>query len=341
MEIDNRIKFPQGKQKAFLLESKKDLELTWLEFANKLDVGYNTLRKNYAMEYRYLPHKAFIKICQLRFISEKYVSSNYHTEILNFYSGFGSIRARLPSNVNITFKKDIPILDVSQIELNNYDKIKGLKFPNKLVPKLAEEIGIHIGDGFLSNKKKEYRLKGSKEEKDYYDNFIKKLYKELFNININLKEYETTYGFEIYSKALWVFKNKVLKIPAGRKNSIEFPKIINVNDIEILASFIRGLFDTDGCVNFTSRYGYYKHYPRIGIGLISKKIIEGTEKILYMIGLKPYKYKDKLGYWHIDLNGYERLEKYSQLIGWSNPKHLKKVKEWKKRYPKLAKNVKA
>jgi hypothetical protein len=115
----------------------------------------------------------------------------------------------LPSNINITFKKEVPIFDISPIKLSHYDKIKDLKFPNKLTPELAEEIGIHIGDGFLSKRRNEYRLKGAKSEKEYYNYFLKKLYKKLYNLNINLKEYENTYGFEIGSQGLWTFKNKI------------------------------------------------------------------------------------------------------------------------------------
>ena len=39
------------------------------------------------------------------------------------------------------------------------------------------------------------------------------------------------------------------------------------------------------------------------------------------------------------MNGYERLEKYSKLIGWSNPKNWDKIIKWKKQYPELGKEV--
>jgi hypothetical protein len=50
-------------------------------------------------------------------------------------------------------------------------------------------------------------------------------------------------------------------------------------------------------------------------------------------------YQGKAGYWHIHLNGYKRLEKYLKLIGWSNSKHLNKIKKWKFSYPEISKNV--
>ena len=213
-----------------------------------------------------------------------------------------------------------------------------MKLPNKLTPELAEEIGMHIGDGFLSKRKNEYRLKGSKNEKNYYKH-IGRLYKALFNLDLNIRDYSDTHGFEIASKGLWKFKNKILGIPAGRKNNIELPHVIKINNINILTSFIRGVFDTDGSIYFRTNYGFEKYYPSLQIVMLSKKLILGIGEILSMLGFNPYIYNSKEGYWHIHLNGYKRLEKYSKLVGWSNSKHLNKVKKWKFSYPEISKNV--
>ena len=72
---------------------------------------------------------------------------------------------------------------------------------------------------------------------------------------MNMRDYSDTHGFEITSKGLWEFKNKILGIPAGRKDNIELPDIIRVNDVKILTSFIRGVFDTDGNVYFRTNFG--------------------------------------------------------------------------------------
>ena len=161
----------------------------------------------------------------------------------------------------------------------------------------------------------------------------------LYNINVKIKEYEESYGFELYSQGVWNFKTKALGIEAGKKDNMTFPSILKVNDKEILCSFIRGLFDTDGSICFKSQNKIKKYYPVISIALISKNIIFGAAEMLTMLGFEPYRYQDKLGYWVIVLNGYERLERYYEMIGWSNPKHLRKLKEWKIKYPMLAKNI--
>jgi len=342
--MEKRVVFPKDKQKEFILDSRNSLNLKWSEFEERLGLKRQALEKAYRYEYCSFPKKLFTKICQLRGLSEKDVLKKYDACIRNLIpiagrKVFGENRTKLPET-KITFKNSAPSFDVSSIKLSKYDKEKNLKLPNKLTPELAEEIGMNIGDGFLSNKKKEYRLKGNKNERDYYDGFIKDLYKKLFNLDLNLKEYETTYGFELYSEAFWSFKNKILGIPAGRKNSINLPDIIKVSDRDILTSFIRGLFDTDGSISFTRNYdNYINYYPTISLTLKSKDLMFGIAEILTMLGLEPKIYPAAFDCWRIDLNGYNRLAKYSRLIGWSNPKKKDKVLKWKNKYPELGKEV--
>lgn len=231
------------------------------------------------------------------------------------------------------------ILNVEKVNTSFFDKRKKISFPKILTPDLAEEIGIHLGDGFLSKKRNEYRLKGGKDEKEYYGGFVKPLYKKLFNIDVKVREYESTYGFEEASQGLWKFKTEVLGIPAGRKDTIRCPEFIKNQTQKIQVAFIRGLFDTDGSVSFLSKYGYKSYYPCISLTSKSKFLIEDVKIILTNFGLNPKVFQDRKRYWCIYLNGYERLARYSRLIGWDNPKYIKKINNWKERYPKLGEEV--
>ena len=343
--MQKRAVFPKDKQKEFILKIKKDLGLTWVKLAEKLRVNNSTMKRSYRYEVCSLPYSLFLDLCNLINWQPKRVEKEYNIKtvklnpinnIPNNTGIFKKSRTKL-SDINIKFKNSSTKLDLSLINLSNADIKKNLILPSILTPALAEEVGMHYGDGFLSDKRSEYRLKGNKNEQDYYDLFIKPLYKKLFNIELNIKEYETTYGFELYSKGLWEFKSKSLKISPGRKNKIRLSKLIKVNDIKILTSFIRGIFDTDGCVSFISRYGFKSYYPTIGIALSSKDLIDDIEEILIMLGLNPCKYKNKKGYWCIYLYGYERFKKYQKLIGWSNQKNLRKIDKWKNSYGNLMK----
>lgn len=196
-------------------------------------------------------------------------------------------------------------------------------------PLLAEEIGIHLGDGFLSSKKYEYRLKGHKiDEKWYYIDYLKYLYKFLYNLELNIKDYSDTIGFEISSLALWDFKVRVLGIKPGRKDNLVIPDIIRVNNEEILCAFLRGFFDTDGCVTFLYKYGKGNYYPCITITQKSHKMIVEVAEILNMLGFSPkvYRYGEET---KLMLNGYSQLKHYGEKIGWKSPKHLNKIVRWK------------
>jgi len=121
---------------------------------------------------------------------------------------------------------------------------------------------------------------------------------------------------------------------AGEKSKISVPERLKVKDIKILCGLIRGLFDTDGCVSFQSRYGYDKYYPVISINLLSKNLIRDIGEILKMLGFNPCIYLDS-EYGKICLYGLGSLMRYEKMIGWSSQKNLNKVLEWKNRRKSL------
>ena len=238
--------------------------------------------------------------------------------------------------VDITFENTNLDLDLSPVSYSKIDVERNLIFPEKLTPDLAEEIGMHLGDGFLSAKRNEYRLKGSYiDEREFYKDFIKPLYKRLFNLDVSLKDYAQCYGFEVCSRALWTFKANVLKIPAGRKTGIRVPEIVKVKDQEILSAFLRGYFDTDGCLSFVSKYGYPSYYPTISASSISEFLTKDVAEILSMLGLRPYVWFDG-NWWSVQMFGYANFFRFFDLIGWNSKKYIDKINAWRLRYPKLA-----
>jgi intein/homing endonuclease len=339
--MKKRVVFPVGKQKEFVKYFKEKINLPWAEISKKLSVNENTISKAYCFETCNIPLGVFEKIVLLCEEKPKAVLKKYQAKIIDEVTVIGrkvmGEQKKKLEEVNILFKNSNLELDNSKVSFSIIDRNKRIMIPSKMTPELAEEIGIHYGDGFLSSKRFTYRLKGNlKDEMPYYQNYIAPLFKKLYNADINLKQYRTTYGFELYSQAVCEFKVKVLGIKPGNKQYIEFPECLKVNNIEILTAFLRGLFDTDGCLYFKTNYGYKKYYPTITIELFSKKIIIAVSGILSMLGFKPGIYfRGNMG--TIRLNGIGSLKRYEKLIGWSSPKNLNKVKEWKIQYPELNK----
>ena len=332
-KISKRVVFPKGQQGQFLRDVKAKQSLTWKEFEEVVD--FNGIRTNYQYERVSLPFALFLRGCELLGERDDSVLENYNAEIIENIgvSDFGKSRKGI-NPVNISYTKLPSQLDSSEIKMNFWDKRKNLVLPLKLTPLLAEEIGMQLGDGFLSNARTEIRIKGNNfDERDYYDFFVRQLYKKLYNVSINLKQYDSTYGFELSSQGLWKFKVNTLGLNPGKKESLNVPAIVKVNDPEILAAFIRGLFDTDGNVYFQSKYGRKKVYPCLSISQKGYSLLKEVSEILEMLGFNPYFYYDiKRDDSKVILYGITQLKYYAQLIGWNNPKHLNKVKEWRKIY---------
>lgn len=221
------------------------------------------------------------------------------------------------------FKSNDIIFKLDNIEFSSSDKKRNIKMPPCLTRDLAEEIGIHIGDGTLPNKKYYFSVRGDKNEERYYTDYVFSLYEKLFNLKLNKLERQSVCGFEISSKALYQFKNKVIGMPVGDKvkNGIDVPIcILQCRNKEMIKAFIRGAFDTDGCVSWIKT----KKYPIIEVSIRSKNFIKNFKYLLETLGFIPSVcYKS----YSIRLNGPIMFLKWVKEIGSNNPKHKEKMKK--------------
>jgi len=217
------------------------------------------------------------------------------------------------------FINEIAYLDLKNVRFSRPDKFKKIKLPKKMSEELAEEIGVHMGDGCLSYNKNYFSVKCNKKEEKYFIDYLFKLYNHLYNLDLKLMRLSSVSGFEIYSRAIFEFKNKVIGLPYGEKVwRLNIPQpIIETKNRRIYCSFIRGLFDTDGCV-----YIRYKRYPIISITIKSKILINQLADMFKKLGFIPAVYNHT-----ITLNGPTMLEKWLKEIGSNNPKNIDRLKK--------------
>ena len=214
-----------------------------------------------------------------------------------------------------------------------------MKFHNINLPKcfsvdLAEEIGLHLGDGSMNfyNGKGFYQLRGHIiDDKEHYITRIKPLYKKLFNLDVNLKDMHSSgvFGFQIWSNKLVGYKSKVLGLPLGKKLDFMIPSFI-IKDKTLLKCFLRGYFDTDGCLYIENKRG--KPYPRVEMTTISKRFAKQLKDIINKLSFRVSCYvekREKYG-WHdlhkIVIRGNVMTKKWFSEIKPQNPKHIKKFK---------------
>ncbi len=213
---------------------------------------------------------------------------------------------------------------------------ENISLPEKATEELAEETGLHIGDGTMNFYKNRNSVKGSYalrghiiDDKTHYNKRIKKLYKNLFDLNINLRDMPSTgvYGFQKWSDSLVYFKNKILELPLGKKLDVKIPDIF-INNKKLTINLIRGVFDTDGMIYLEPKYG--KFYPRIEIGTICPTLAKQIHNSLNNINIRTTCYLDKRKNenWHtiykISIRGNEMLNKWMETIRPNNPNHWHK-----------------
>ncbi len=202
--------------------------------------------------------------------------------------------------------------------------------------KLAEFIGIMLGDGNINTKNNNYRIVitgHSEEDYDYLIKYVKPLIKDLFKLKANLWRHKNKNAIAIatYSKEL---TNELISygLSAGPK-TMEIPNIVKNNKV-YTAKFIRGLADTDFSITFMKKT---HSYPVITANFSKEKFTKEIKEMLTKFNIKANIYKTSRNInnkvyilYQIDIYGKYNLDKWLKNIGFSNPKHLTKIAIWKK-----------
>jgi hypothetical protein len=254
---------------------------------------------------------------------------NIHADLTAWIAGYASdviLRQIIGSTQKLRDMVIEPLLKNSKFEPSWQDRRRNIKLPNEMDNDLAEECGIHIGDGNLNlNKHKwgyahKYDINGNlKEEYDYHTIHIAKLMKKLYNCKGYFSLRENRNGIEsVYkSKIIFEYKTKVLEFPSGNKLNILIPKQILGND-EFEKKCVCGIFDTDfnlgESMNLNGRMASLKLLNQIK-GILSKHNVE-------------YTYRKYKGYGDLRIRSKDSIDIIEE---WklNNDKHLTKYWIWK------------
>lgn len=202
-------------------------------------------------------------------------------------------------------------------------------------PKIAELLGAHCGDGTLYRTKWSivWELRGELTEKRYYSDNICPLLRELFDLKIVSKfrsgGANGCWGVQTSNNKITSFFLNHGFIPGTKTYTVSVPSFISSSTIDVKQAFVRGLFDTDGCLRFEKINKRKKHeYPRIEFGFASKSLRDGLKLLLDELGFRSFIWEDNTIY-KVCTSGKGMLEKWMSEIQPKNPKHLKKYDFWK------------
>ena len=213
--------------------------------------------------------------------------------------------------------------------------MKKIKFPNGMSEDLAELVGIHLGDGYLSlDKKYDYTISyaGNLQKDKVFMEYINNQYLSLFGtklkIVLNIKR--NSIVLRIRSKSLHNFLKNSLNIPTGRKTDLVIPDYVK-SDKKYLAAFLRGLFDTDGCV-VLQKQGKY-NYILLKICTKHNNFAKEIQEGLTFLNIPSFVTKKDTSVNHKSFVGYDvvvrnkNTAKFFEIVGSRNPRNFTKYKD--------------
>lgn len=329
----DRVKFstPLG-QVRYLENSRKKLKLSSGELAIFLGVHQRTLL-GWSKGIRTMPRSAVTMLSQKTGISIprsiKIIKWNEHLKKIAVQGGNASY-AKIGFGRNSDKRKkawESWWETKGRFESRDILLPKEIFFPRTKSVKLAEFVGIMMGDGGVSKYHISITL-NSKTDKEYAV-FVCKLVKDLFHIEAKTHKRKDSLAMDIVVNRIKLTsycKSIGLKVGNKLKQNLDIPEWVNENNKYQIAC-LRGLVDTDG--------SFFKHcytvkgkkycYDKIGFSSRSSALIRSVHEIFTKLCINA-----KINYNgnEVKLESAEGVRRYVSLVGTNNPKHKEKINQY-------------
>lgn len=301
-----RIRLLPGKQKELVGLAKSDK--TWSKLAEQLGLSVHYTGNELRNEKVLLSEASYNKLCRIANID----FGRYITEKLN--DNWGRVKGAFNSSRNI----------------------KQFKEPEES-ERLSELFGTILGDGNINQFKKGKKIRcyilriagDSRNDKEYLSHYVSNLFFDLLGEkgSIMKSRNRNAIYLSVYGKNLVNFlKKKGLESGNKKQNNQGIPEWIQTNQ-DYLRTCIRGLIDTDGSIHYISknnknlRISFVSHIPKL-LGDVRNSFIK--------LGFNPSKIIRER---QIFLSRKADIQKYTQEIGFSNSKHLKRLRTFQNQAP--------
>jgi len=324
-----RVKFEKGEQKKFILQSKKELGLTWDEFSKIA----NTCARNlidWKNEKNTMSLFAVQEICRKRNckIPSNIIIENQYWYIMRGAAKGGRANFEKYGKVGGDEKKRKEKWRKWWEESGRFKENRILtplpfrkpKFSNDL----AEFVGIMLGDGGIT--KNQLRVTLHCIDDAEYSEYVINLVGKLFGVipGKHKKKDCQVFNIEISRVELVKFctENLGLKVGSKVKQQVDVPKWIK-NNKQYAIACLRGLIDTDGCLivhKYRSKDKIYT-YKKIGFTNRSYPLLRSVHEMLREVGIKNRIMKNNQD---VRIEAVGEVEKYFKIVSSNNAKHLKR-----------------
>lgn len=326
-----RIKFPKNKQREFLFSAKNKLGTSWHKFSKILKISERSL-SDWKRERLTLP------LYSARIIRKK--TGLRLPKSVKILPAFWYVRKGARKGGLAVLKKYQTIGGDSKKRIKRWQewwekegRLKKHPLLNKRLSikkplfsvKLAEFVGIMLGDGGIS--KRQISITLNRESDKEYIEFVRGVIRDLFGVAPGIySDSESKADNLVVSRTELVdFLTQKLGLKVGNKikQRIDIPGWIKQKRKYRLAC-LRGLIDTDGSV-YNHRYsikGKTYSYCKLSFCSLSPPLFLSVYKILKNLGLKPRMCKGK----DIRIEDTRKVREYFEIVGSSNKKHLDKIR---------------
>lgn len=296
------------------------------------------LRRNVFQRYQYgertMPHELFDSFVQL-LPAEKQIYFRQRVSLKP--ANWGVVKGG-----NTTYLRHPEIFEKGRVLASKSNKRRSndvrytfdLQMP--LSEELCEFIGAFIGDGCTncySGRGQTFFCGDSGLDKSYMLGYICDTACFLFGglkPSVHFRKYSNSVQLNFCSKRLFRLITSRFNLPKGLKcYSVKIPdEILNAGN-NFIFSTVRGIFDTDGNVFVDRRRIYPIPYPRITLKIASLPLHLQLKKFLgnFFSLYSAKKVRDCSTTYEITIYGRKQLKKWMKLIGFSNERHLCKVRE--------------
>lgn len=305
-----RIKFAKGKQRELVNNFRIENKLSWNELCDLLSIKYGRIM-TYFNETSFIDEELYKKLDK---------NGNYSKYILD----------RLEENWG-----------KRKGGMNSSGSTKKINLPEDS-KELAEFYGIMLGDG-NSHKTSFYNSRTDKRgtytikivgdvrfDNKYLVEYVKPLIENLFDIQVRVGRFKPKGGFENSKNGMFIeahgvelinfLESKGFKPGNKIKNQLRIPEWITSRE-NFLAICLRGLYDTDGSVyKITNQNSHQICFTNYNLGLLND-----VRDSLLKLGINC----SKISKHDVYITKKSELRKFLKLIGFSNYKHINKVKMWK------------